>query len=117
MGYQVVMVGCVVSTPVATISVCGEFAIAGCRYLYVSDTQGLRSNAPLHGRVLHTIDRQAFVASPAYRTVVDDNILFVASAQSVAVHVFVAGTETYEADNNVVGIDGERITGYTDTTR
>ncbi len=64
---EVVMIGSARTAPVASIAVCS---------LGVSCIlQTLRSNAPLHGEVLGTIDREALVDAPADGTMVDDDVL------------------------------------------
>ena len=58
MCYQVMVIGSFVSTPVSSVAMC---TLAMNRY-----TKCLSRDAPLHGRVLHTVHRETFIHTPAH---------------------------------------------------
>ena len=99
MGEQVVMIAGTTTAPVASIAVVA-LRVTCCYQTLVGD-------APLYCDVGAAIDREAFVDAPADRAVVDDDILAVHTAQSVAFvlgDVTIAKAEPHISDDDVVGV-------------
>ena len=75
MGQQVVVEGGTAAAPVAAVAV-GAFAVTGI-------LQTLGHKAPLHRGVLVAVDGETLVDAPTHRTVVDDDVLLVETAETV----------------------------------
>ena len=107
MSYQVVMIRGSAATPVAAIAV-GTFLMSGI-------VEALAHNTPLHSEVTIAVDRQTLVNRPADAAVVNDDVVTVAAAQSVAFmmsHLSVTQSEAHETYNRI-GTDHDRIVGQT----
>ena len=65
-GYQVMVIASPTTTPVTAIAM-GTLGVTGI-------VQALRSDAPLYGYILRTVDRQALVDAPRNRTVINDDV-------------------------------------------
>ena len=108
--YQIMVISGIVPTPVTGKAM--RFTI-----LCLCEVKSLRSNAPLYGRVLHAVNRKSLIRTPAYRTVVYDDVLSIHTAKTVHIIRRITRTETHEAYNNIISGNGKGLIRYTDSTR
>ena len=82
--------------------------------------QRFGDGTPLHGKVAIVVERSHFIATPRHRAVVENDVLFIASPDSIGtiVHVlYLTTTETNESDNNIVGRAIDGVIAQSDTRR
>ena len=65
-GHQVMVIAGPTPPPIAAIAM-GTLGVTGI-------VQALRSDAPLYGDILRTVDRQALVDAPRNGTVINDDV-------------------------------------------
>ena len=80
--------------------------------------KALGNDAPLHRHIFITIYRAALVDTPTDGAVIDHDIGTIHTTEAVAFmicDIFIPQPEAQKTQNNVIGIDGKRITSNTDT--
>ena len=110
MTQQIVVIGRTLAPPVSAITV--------ITFTMSRIAKALGNDAPLHRHIFITIYRAALVDTPTDGAVIDHDIGTIHTTEAVAFmicDIFIPQPEAQKTQNNVIGIDGKRITGNTDT--